>query len=139
MNITIARNGQQFGPYTIEQVNAFIASGQILYSDMALQEGASQWLPLSTVLGVAPPPSPSQQSSSGRSAGKLVLMAILWTFVFWFGGLILVGAVAGATNPQDASNAGERAGAAFSGIFFLLGIGLSTWLTIVGKLPGTKK
>ena len=140
MNITIARDGQQFGPYTPDQVNSFIASGQLLYSDMALQDGASQWLPLSTVLGVVPPPPPLKpRQSEGRSAGKLVLMTFVWWIVFWIGGLMIVGGIAGALNPEDGANAGGRAGEAFSGLLFLVGLGLSIWLTIAGKLPGTKK
>ena len=133
MNITISRNGQQHGPYTLDQVKSYLASGQLQYSDLALSEGSMQWLPLSTVLGVAPPP------PKPRSTGKLILMAIVWLLIFWIGSLMVVGFIAGATNPQDAERAGAAAGEAFGAILFFISIGLSVWLTIAGKLPGTKK
>jgi len=76
---------------------------------------------------------------SARSVGKLVGWGIVWACVFWVGSLFLVGMVAGALNPQDASAAGARAGEALAGIFFLISICLSIGLVIIGKLPGTRK
>jgi hypothetical protein len=54
MNITISRNGQQFGPYTLEQAQAYVASGQLLLTDMAFVEGTTVWVQLRVVLGVCP-------------------------------------------------------------------------------------
>jgi hypothetical protein len=140
MNITVTRNGQQFGPYTLEQTNAYLVSGQLSHADLALQEGASQWTPLSTILGIAAPPPPPFVVSE-RSIGKLIWMAIIWFVAFWCGTLILVGAIAGSFNSKDATNAGIAAVEALggSGIFFLIALCLSVGLTIAGKLPGTKK
>jgi hypothetical protein len=77
--------------------------------------------------------------ASKRNAALLVLWAILWFLVFWFGSLFLAGAVAGAFNPQDASHAGQRAGEVLGGPFLLLSLCASIVLTIYGKLPGTRK
>ena len=76
---------------------------------------------------------------STRSVGKLIGWAIVWTLVFWAGSLLLVGMVAGTLNPQDASAAGGRAGEALAGPSFLISLCLSVGLTVVGKLPGTRK
>lgn len=140
MNITIARGDQQYGPYTIDEVRAYLASGQLSYSDLAFREGGTQWLPLSTLLGVAPPrpallPTPVKE----RNVGMLILMAFVWSIVFWFAGLFAAGAVAGAMNPQNAEAAGERVGEEYSGIIFLIAVAFSVFLTVIGKLPGTKK
>lgn len=51
-NIYIYRNGKQHGPYPIEHVRSWLANGQVLASDLACYEGASEWVPLSSVPGV---------------------------------------------------------------------------------------
>ena len=78
--IYINRNGQEFGPYSIEEARRYLTAGQIVMSDTAKCEGAEGWLPVTTVLGIAPPPpmpvpppspkptSPPPISSTGGSA-----------------------------------------------------------------------
>ena len=39
MNILISRDGQQFGPYSLDDVNAYLASGQLSGDDMAWYDG----------------------------------------------------------------------------------------------------
>lgn len=58
MQIFIARNNQQLGPYDLETIKASIQNGSISPNDLAWYEGAAGWVPLSTVPGVsaAPPP-----------------------------------------------------------------------------------
>ncbi|QER39958.1 RDD family protein [Acinetobacter suaedae] len=43
MQIYLARNNQQAGPYTLEQVNQMLASQQVLLTDLAWHEGMSEW------------------------------------------------------------------------------------------------
>ena len=76
---------------------------------------------------------------SKRSAVKLILLAIGWMLVFWIGSLFLAGAIAGSFNPKNAEHVGQKVGESLSGLFFLIALGLSIWLTVAGKLPGTKK
>src|SRR6266480_3602623 len=83
-------------------------------------------------------PSPSPIDSK-RSVVKLILLAIGWMLVFWVGSLFLAGALSGILNPKHAEEAGRKIGESLSGLFFLIALGLSIWLTVVGKLPGTKK
>jgi hypothetical protein len=52
----LARDNQRHGPYALDQLRAMVASGQLLPSDMLLQEGAQQWGAASSVPGVFPPP-----------------------------------------------------------------------------------
>jgi hypothetical protein len=87
---------------------------------------------------VVPPPS-ADLPDSKRSVVKLILLAIAWMLVFWLGSLFLAGAFAGLLNPKDPQAAGRRIGESLSGLFLLIALGLSIWLTIAGKLPGTKK
>ena len=49
MEIFIHRNGQDFGPYSPREIRDRIRSGQLLRTDMAWYEGATDWMPLSDV------------------------------------------------------------------------------------------
>ncbi len=55
MMIHISRGDQQFGPYTIEELNAYLAQGSILPTDQAWYEGAAGWMPMDQVPGVILP------------------------------------------------------------------------------------
>ena len=56
MMITISRDGQQFGPYTLEDARAHLAGGALLATDLAWYEGAPDWVPLDKVPGIAAHP-----------------------------------------------------------------------------------
>jgi len=61
--IHVSRDGQNFGPYSLEQARHYVQSGQILPTDWAWYEGAQDWAPVSNIpeLGVSlpiPPPIP---------------------------------------------------------------------------------
>lgn len=59
MEIFVSRDGQQFGPYTLEDVNAYLAFGQLSGDDMAWYDGAADWRPLRSIEGVSAPRSPA--------------------------------------------------------------------------------
>ena len=52
MNIYVSRDGQTFGPYTVEQAGQFLQAGQLLGTDFALYEGESEWKTLGALLGM---------------------------------------------------------------------------------------
>ena len=61
MNVHVSRDGQQYGPYTVEELKSFVAQGSILPSDAAWSEGMSDWTTVADVLAragapMAPPP-----------------------------------------------------------------------------------
>lgn len=60
MLVHIQRDGQQFGPYTLEDLNAHLASGALLPTDYAWYEGAPSWLVMSDVPGVIMPGEPAE-------------------------------------------------------------------------------
>jgi uncharacterized RDD family membrane protein YckC len=43
MQIYLARNNQQAGPYSLEQLNQMLASQQVLLTDLAWHQGLSEW------------------------------------------------------------------------------------------------
>lgn len=52
MQIHIARDGKQLGPFSLEEINRQVAAGTLSLADNAWYEGAAGWAPLSTVPGV---------------------------------------------------------------------------------------
>jgi hypothetical protein len=59
MNYFIERNGQQYGPYTLADLQRYVASGQILLTDMAFTEGATAGVPVSQIVGTPAPVVPA--------------------------------------------------------------------------------
>mgnify|MGYP006108944179 CR=1 FL=1 len=49
-NITITREGQQFGPYAEDVARQFLDEGKLKATDQAWYSGADGWKPLSEVL-----------------------------------------------------------------------------------------
>jgi hypothetical protein len=74
MTYRIARDGQLFGPYTAAEVQAYLADGHIVPTDLAqlegaLHEGAQVWLPVAELFpaaptGIVPPPAPAGYPAS---------------------------------------------------------------------------
>lgn len=56
MNLYLSRDGQTFGPYSVEQAREYLSSGQFLEQDFALFEGQTDWQPLAQLLAFAPVP-----------------------------------------------------------------------------------
>lgn len=54
----ISREGQNYGPYTLEDLQRYVASGNVLLTDMARAEDGAEWVPVSQILGTAPAPVP---------------------------------------------------------------------------------
>ncbi len=49
--IHVSREGQQFGPYTQEDVQAYLAEGRLLATDLGWTEGSAEWVPLPQLVG----------------------------------------------------------------------------------------
>ena len=50
--IHVMHDGQQFGPYNLEDLNSYLAQGALLPTDHAWWEGAPAWVPMDQVPGV---------------------------------------------------------------------------------------
>jgi hypothetical protein len=53
MTYQVSRNGQMYGPYTLEDLQRYVASGNILGTDMAKSEDMPDWLPVAQILASA--------------------------------------------------------------------------------------
>lgn len=78
MQIHIQRNGQQYGPYTVEELDQLLQSESITGDDLYWHEGQQDWAPLSQFPGfhpapssaMPPPPPPTKQAASTSSSPK---------------------------------------------------------------------
>lgn len=62
MNYFVTREGQQYGPYSLADLQRYLAQGNIQPTDMARSEGLEQWVPVQQIVGnilVQQPPPPS--------------------------------------------------------------------------------
>jgi hypothetical protein len=59
MQIHVARDGQQLGQYSVEEVNRKLADGTFSPTDLGWHEGAAGWAPLSSIAGVTMPAGPA--------------------------------------------------------------------------------
>ncbi len=51
MQIFLARNNVQAGPYTLDQLNIMLTSGEVVLDDLVWHEGLDQWQRLGDVTG----------------------------------------------------------------------------------------
>jgi hypothetical protein len=105
MQIHIARDGKQLGPFSLEEINRQLAAGTLSLSDNAWYEGAAGWMPLSSVPGVTgvtsatPPVSPTTPVAPATPVVSPVASApvvprapteplAIWSFVLSLVGLL---------------------------------------------------
>ena len=51
MHYHVARNGQVYGPYTLEDLRRYVASGHVLLTDTVKSDEMADWVPVSELLG----------------------------------------------------------------------------------------
>ena len=58
MTYQLSRNGVLYGPYTLEDIRRYLASGNILASDLAKSSDMPDWISVTQLLagGIIPPP-----------------------------------------------------------------------------------
>ena len=75
MQVTINRDGQQMGPYTVEQINEYLAQGSLQPTDYAWHEGLPDWVRVAEISGVgsevAPPPFNPSKSNKESDKEKI--------------------------------------------------------------------
>jgi hypothetical protein len=93
----VSRNGQVYGPYTLEDLERYVASGNVLPTDMARAEGTSEWIPVSQIAGqraavppfaAVPPPEAYGAAASAYPAGVPAYPdppGLHWALVLVFG------------------------------------------------------
>ena len=75
MNYFIKRDLNEYGPYSLSDLQKYVASGNILLTDLCRSDGLTDWVPVSQVIGnipvpaAAPQPQPAAGTVYGGSAG----------------------------------------------------------------------
>ena len=59
----VARNGQVYGPYTLEDLQRYVASGNVLPTDSAKSDETADWVPVSQLLGSVAGASPYEPAA----------------------------------------------------------------------------
>ncbi len=93
MNYFITRDGQDYGPYSLGDLQRYVASGQILLTDMARSEGMTEPMLVSQIIGTIPVPMQAPQGFAAPAMpdypdppnlhwGLVLLFAILSCGIF---------------------------------------------------------
>jgi hypothetical protein len=53
MSYQVSRNGQLYGPYTLEDLQRYVATGNVLPTDLAKSEDMPDWVPVSQLLAAS--------------------------------------------------------------------------------------
>jgi hypothetical protein len=68
MKYYIKRDLNEYGPYTLADLQRYVAQGNIVLSDLARSEGMTDWAPVSQILGTIPvavPPAAAPMAAAG--------------------------------------------------------------------------
>ena len=111
MQVHIARDGKQLGPFSLEEINRQLAAGTLNLTDNAWYEGAAGWAPLSSVPGVtavspigAVPVLPGAVATQPaplvppRKTEQLAVLSLIFSLLGLFGfccGFFLMAGIAG--------------------------------------------
>jgi hypothetical protein len=67
MKYYIQRQLNEYGPYTLADLQRYVAQGSILLTDLTRSEGMTDWVPVSQVIGNIPAPQPGMMQAQGSA------------------------------------------------------------------------
>lgn len=65
MHYQVSRNGQNYGPYTLEDLQRYVTSGNVLPTDLAKSAEMPDWVPVSQLLGTQTAATPQAFAGPG--------------------------------------------------------------------------
>jgi uncharacterized protein DUF4339/uncharacterized protein DUF4234 len=71
MNYFIKRDLNEYGPYSLSDLQKYVASGNILLTDLCRSEGLTDWVPVSQVIGNIPVPAAPQPAVPQPTPGTV--------------------------------------------------------------------
>src|SRR5262249_7638684 len=69
MKYFIQRGIQEYGPYSLAELQRYVATGNILLTDLTRSEGLNEWVPVSQVMGNIPVAVPAPAAPAGAVHG----------------------------------------------------------------------
>ncbi len=64
MGIHVSKDGQQYGPYSLEELKSYLESGQFAENDFGLSEGGTEWQQLGEMLSTPDSSSTAEEGST---------------------------------------------------------------------------
>jgi hypothetical protein len=83
MKYLVKRGEEQFGPYSLADIQQYVQSGNISFGDLAQSEGMSEWVPVSQVIGNIPIPVTSYGAAVGPAMEPAVDLVPLPPNLHW--------------------------------------------------------
>jgi hypothetical protein len=72
MDYLVRRGEEQFGPYTLAELQEYAQSGRVLPTDLAKSEGLADWIPVWQILGNIPAPAAVSVTTSSAPPEPIV-------------------------------------------------------------------
>ena len=72
MNYFIKRDLNEYGPYSLADLQKYVASGNILLTDLCRSDGLTDWVPVSQVIGNIPVPAVAPQPAAPQPGAGTV-------------------------------------------------------------------
>ncbi len=108
MAIKVIKDGEEYGPYELEDLKGYVSQGSFSVSDLCWQEGWEEWRSISTIISRPPPPAPtsgivsvepvkSQRVSNTKEEEKILWQghANMWKYAGQFFWSIVLGTIIG--------------------------------------------
>jgi GYF domain 2/Domain of unknown function (DUF4234) len=67
MNYFVKRDIQEYGPYTLSELQRYTSTGNVLLTDLCRSEGMTDWVPVSQVIGNIPVAAPSSVTAAAAT------------------------------------------------------------------------
>src|SRR5262249_10356395 len=85
MEYRLKRGDQEFGPYSLSDLQNYLQTGHVAATDLAFSEGMTDWVPVSQVLGDIPFP-PAMQANPELMAAETVKLPpnLHWALLLLF-------------------------------------------------------
>jgi len=138
VQVYLNRNGQQMGPYSVDDVRAYREAGTVLGTDLAWTDGRTDWVPVDEFLQAATPtagPSAVPEEKTFFTLKRVVIGSVIW-FVAMM--IVSAGLFWWMWNDAKANRERkERAGKLGSGMGVITAVGWGAlwlpWAAKVGK------
>ena len=85
MDYFVTREGQQYGPYTLSDLQRYVGTGEVLLTDLAISDGLTEPVPVAQIVGnIAATPTTFPSASASTLAVYPNPPNLHWALVLLF-------------------------------------------------------